>query len=140
MNITKLIGETKKIISMLMEDYHHLHKEYRLYEGNRHIVAVFEDGSHLKFEVHFRNKHGEDREKWRRKSFTKWKSLANEIHGDVPLNDALNPIQKSWRQSFKEALKHPELQEFIRHSPHHKVFDDKNVAPCIDPINFTPRQ
>ena len=122
------------------EDYHHLHKEYRLYEGNRHIVAVFEDNSRLKFEVHFRENRGEDREKHRRKAFSKWKTLANEIHGDVQLTEVGNPVQKTWKDSFKEALKHPDLQEYMRHSPHHKVFDDKEVAPCIDPINFTPRQ
>lgn len=112
----------------LTEDYHHLHKEYRLFEGNRHIVAVFEDNSRLRFEVHFRDNRGEDKEKWRRKAFSKWKTLANEIHGDVQLTDKGNPIQKTWKESFQEALKHPELQEFMRHSPHHRVFD---------PVNFT---
>lgn len=121
----------------LHEDFHHLHKEYRLYEGNRHIIAIFEDGTRLKFEVHFRDKHGPDREKWRHRAFTTWKSCANEIHGDVRLSDACNPIQKSWRQSFKEALKHPRLQEFIRHSPHHRVFGKNEVEPIYDPVNFT---
>jgi hypothetical protein len=80
------------------------------------------------FEVHFRNNHGEDRDKWRRKAFTKWKSLANEIHRDVPLNEVGNPIQKSWKQAFEEALKHPELQEFVRKNSHQRIFD---------PVNFT---
>lgn len=130
------------------EDYHHHHKDYRLYEGNRKIVAIFEDNSRLTFEVHFRNNRGEDKEKWRHRAFTTWKSVANEIHGDVTLSDACNPIQKSWRESFKEALKHPKLQEFIRHKPHQKVFDDKGYPAkvqgkpqtCIDPVNFTPRE
>ena len=79
MNIGQVIKET--ISEMLMgNSYHHSHKDYRLYEGNRHIVAVFEDNSRLKFEVHFREKHGPDKEKWRRKAFTTWKSVANEIH------------------------------------------------------------
>jgi len=131
----------------LNESYHHLNKEYRLYEGHRHIVAIFEDNTRLKFEVHFRDKRGPDKEKWRRRAFSKWKTLANEIHSDVQLTEVGNPVQKSWKECFKEALKHPELQEFMRHSPHHKVFDDRGYpakvqgkpAPCMDPVNFTPR-
>jgi len=148
MNIRDLIKETKKTIKMISEDYHHIAKEYRLYEGDTHIIAKFDDSSKLMFEVHFRNNHGPDREKHRKKAFTKWKSLANEIHRDVQLTEAGNPIEKSWKQSFQEALKHPELQEYIRHSPHHKVFPDKGYpakevqkkqTTCVDPVNFTPR-
>jgi hypothetical protein len=129
----------------LMEDYHHLNKEYRLYEGNSHIIAVFEDNSKLKFEVHYHNKHGEDREKHRRRAFTTWKSLASEIHGDVQLSNACNPVQKSWKDSFKEALEHPKLQEYIRQPYHQRVYDDKGYPKSvqgkpqavIDPVNFT---
>jgi len=133
----------------LTEDFHHLHKEYRLYEGNSHIVAIFEDNSRLMFEVHYHNNHGEDKEKHRHQAFTTWKSLANEIHGDVQLNEVGNPIQKSWKKCFKEALKHPKLQEYIRKPEHQRVFDDddkgyptkvqRKPQPCIDPVNFTPR-
>ena len=126
-----------KIRELVNEDYHHLHKDYRLYEGNRNIVAIFEDNTRLTFEVHYRGNHGEDRDKHRHKAFTKWKSVASKIHGDAPLNEVGNPIQKSWKEAFKEALEHPDLQEFIRHSSHHKVFEDKDAAPCIDPVNFT---
>jgi len=101
---------------------HHLHKEYRMYEGNNHIHAIFEDGTKLVFEVHYRNTHGEDREKWRRKAFSKWKSLANEIYRDVQLSEVGNPMQKTWKQAFQEALERPELQEFIRKSEHQSVF------------------
>ena len=131
--IKAIIEEVINNLSMderqsLMEDYHHLHKEYRLYEGSTHITALFEDNSKLAFEVHFRNKHGEDREKHRKKAVSKWKTLANEIHRDAPLNEVGNPQQKSWKQAFEEALKHPDLQEYVRHSPHHRIYD---------PVNFT---
>lgn len=119
----------------LQESYHHLHKEYRLYEGNRHIVAIFEDNSRLVFEVHFHEKRGEDKEKWRRRAFSKWKSCANEIRRESQtLNEAGNPTTKSWKQCFEEALKHPKLQEFVRDPKKHK-----RVYPVMDPVNFTPR-
>jgi hypothetical protein len=108
--------------SLLNEDYHMHHKEYRLYEGFKDIIAVFEDNSKLQFEVHYRHTRGEDKEKWRRRAFTTWKSLANEIHGNVELDDACNPVQKTWKESFAEALKHPKLQEYIRNNGHQKVF------------------
>ena len=128
------------------EDYHLVHKEYRLYEGNRHAIVAFDDGTRLKFEIHFRNAHGMDREKWRRKAISTWKSCANELHRDVPLSDACNPVQKGWKECFKEAMKHPKMKPYIREK-FAKLFDDKGYpakvqgkpAPCMDPVNFTPR-
>ena len=122
-NMNKIKDLIKSIVrETLNEEFHHSHKEYRMYEGNRHITAVFEDNSRLQFEVHFRNNHGADQEKWRRKAFTTWKSVANEIHGEVTLSDSYNPIQKTWKQSFEEALKHPKLKEFIRQNHHQKIY------------------
>lgn len=151
--IEKFVGENPEFDVMyddapsdnLNEDYHHLHKEYRLYEGNTHITAIFEDGSKLAFEVHYHDNHGEDREKWRHKAFTKWKSLASKIHNDIELNEVGNPIEMSWKTAFAEALKDPELQEYIRQKHHVRVFDDKGYPAsvqgkpqaCIDPVNFT---
>jgi len=106
----------------LQEGYHYSHKEYRLYEARNHIVAIFEDNSRLVFEVHFHDNRGEDREKWRHKAFTKWKSLANEIYRDVQLTEAGNPIQRSWRESFEEALKDERMKEFIRTEEHNSIF------------------
>jgi len=127
------------------KSFHHYHKEYRLYEGDRHIVAMFNDGSRLMFEIHFRNNHGKDRDTWRRRALTCWKSIANEIHRNVQLTEVGNPVQKTWKESFQEALKHPKLKEYIRQSHHQKVFDDAGYpaevqgkpAPCIDAVNFT---
>ena len=111
----------KKIIrEILVEDYHHLHKDYRLYEAFNKIVAIFEDNTKLEFEVHYHDKHGEDREKWRKRAASRWKSLANEIHRDVQLSEVGNPIEKSWKKSFEEALEHPELQEFVFNPKKHR--------------------
>jgi hypothetical protein len=117
------------------KSFHHLHKEYRLYEADNHIVAIFEDNSRLVFEVHYHDKRGEDKEKWRRRAFSKWKTLANEIHRESDtLNEAGNPTTKSWKDCFKEALAHPELEEFIRNPTKHQ-----RVYPSVDSVNFTPR-
>ena len=105
------------------KSYHHLHRDYRMYEGDNHVHAIFEDGTRLVFEVHFHDTHGEDRDKWRRRAFSKWKTLANEIHKDVKLTEVGNPVQLSWKQSFAEALEHPDIQEFIRNpEKHHRVY------------------
>jgi hypothetical protein len=129
----------------LTEDYHVHHKEYRLYEGNKKIIAIFEDNSRLKFEVHFRDNHGEDKEKHRKKALTTWKSLANKIHSDVKLSDAMNPIQRSWKECFAEALKDPKMKDFVRTHKYQRIFPDKGYPPSvqgkpqltIDPVNFT---
>lgn len=127
--------EKGKDISKLNESLHHTHKEYRLFEANNHIVAIFEDNSRLVFEVHYHDKHKEDRPKWRHRAFSKWKSCANEIYRESQgLNEVGNPMTKSWKQCFEEALKHPKLQEFIRDPEKHK-----RVYPIADPVNFTPR-
>ena len=119
-------GKEPELAGPVNEDksYHHLHKDYRLYEGDNHIVAIFEDDSRLVFEVHFHENKGEDREKWRRKAFTKWKTLANEIYHDVQLTEVGNPIQHSWKESFTLALKDDRMKEFIRTKEHHRVFDN----------------
>lgn len=123
-------GKEPELAGPVNEDksFHHHHKDYRLFEGDDHIIAIFEDNSRLVFEVHYHDKHGEDREKWRRQAFSKWKSIANEIHRDVQLTEAGNPMEKSWKECFQEALKHPKLKDYIRKPHHQKVFDDKGYS------------
>jgi hypothetical protein len=128
------VGYTESIT----EEFHHLHKEYRLYEGNRHIIALFEDGTRLKFEIHFRDKHGPDREKWRHRAFTTWKSVANEIRkASEELDEVGNSNPKSWRSCFKEALEDPRMKDYMRKNSHRRIFDNKENAPIYDPVNFT---
>ena len=119
-------GKDSDLAGPMNEDksFHHLHKDYRLYEGDNHIVAIFEDNSRLVFEVHYHDKHGEDRDKWRRQAFSKWKSVANELHRDVQLTEVGNPLEKTWKECFQEALKHPKLKDYIRKPHHQKVFDE----------------
>lgn len=121
-------------------------KEWCVYEGTNQIVAVFEDGSRQVFEVAFGPTRGDDKDRWRTRAASKWASLARQLHGDVQLSEVGNPIQKSWKDCFKEALVLPEMKEFIRNPKKVKrVFDDKNrlkgfankAASIIDPVNFT---
>ncbi len=122
MNINDTIAETKKTIKRLMEDYHHLHKDYRLYEAFNKIVAIFEDNTKLEFEVHYHANRGEDKIKHRAKAASKWRTIATKLHNDVQLTDVGNPIQKSWKESFKAALDAPDMKEFIRTEEHQSVF------------------
>jgi hypothetical protein len=100
-----------------------MHKSYRLYEGSNSIVAIFEDNSRLTFEIHYHNAHGEDRDKWRRKAFSKWKTIATKLHNDVQLTEVGNAIQRNWKECFQSALEDPEMKEFIRTEEHKRVFD-----------------
>lgn len=128
-----------KLKDLLSEEYHVSNKDYRMYCGNNHIVAMFEDNSRITFEVHFRDKRGEiDKDKWRRQAMSKWKSVASELHKDVQMDEGMNEIVKPWKTCFEEALKDERLKQFIRDNSHQKVFPQK-VAPCIDPVNFSPR-
>ena len=106
----------------LTEDYHHFHKDYRLYEGSTYIVAVFEDNSRLQFNVHFRNNYKDDRWKHRSKAASKWKTLATKIHNEEELTEQGNPIEKSWKECFREALKDPKMKEYVRAEHEQPIF------------------
>ena len=122
--VTETINSLKDSdTEIINESFHHLHKEYRMYEGHNHITTMFDDNSKLQFEVHYKNTHGIDKEKRRRKAFSKWKSLASKLHNDTQLSEVGNPIEKSWKECFQEALEDPELQEYIRKKHHVGVFE-----------------
>ena len=113
------VGDTENI----NEEFTYLHKEYSLYEGINYILVIFKDNSRLKFEVHFRNNRGEDKDRWKHKALTTWKSCATEIHKESGgYSKGGNWKEKSWRRCFKEALKHPRMKEFIRTNPEYRIF------------------
>ncbi len=107
----------------IMEDYHHITKGYRLYEGHNHIIAIFDDNTRLMFEVHYHENRGEDKIKHRAKAASKWKTLATKLHNDIQLNKVGNKITKSWKECFQSALNAPEMKEFIRQPHHKRIFD-----------------
>lgn len=140
--LNQLIKEAleEALEEIITENYHYYNKDYRLYEGNNEIVAIFEDNSRLGFRVHYRNTHGSDRDKHRKKAMSKWKSLASKIHSNIEYNEMGNKSQKSWKESFEEALQSPELKEFVR-TNERDIYDAENdkSSASLDSVNFTPR-
>lgn len=109
--IDEVLNEKKPWIN---EGIFHENKDWIMYEGDNKITTVFSNNSKLSFEVKYPGKWGEDREKWKHKAASKWKSLAREIHNNTELTEQGNPIVKEWKICFEEALKSPEMKEFIR--------------------------
>jgi hypothetical protein len=95
-----------------------------VHEGTGHITTTFENGKQLKFELTFRNKIGEDKNKWRTQAMSKWSSIAREIYNNPEINEIGNPLQKSWEQCFEEALKDERMKPFIREMDRSSVFSD----------------
>lgn len=99
----------------ITEGIFHEHKEWIMYEGDNKIITVFKDNSRLAFEVKYPGgTWGKDRDKWKHKAASKWKSLAREIYSSNGLSEVGNPIIKPWKVCYQEALNRPEMKEFIR--------------------------
>lgn len=149
--VSRVIGFRKEqpwMAENINEDYHHSNKNYIMHEGDRLITTVFPDNSRLQFEIHFRDTKGRlEKENYRKKAVSKWKSLASKIHNDSKeLNEVGNPQEKSWKACFEEALQHPELLEFIRDNHHQRVFPPeetgyelKQMPPLVNPEDYTPQ-
>lgn len=105
-------------------------KGWTVHEGTSHISTIFENGKQLAFELTFRNKIGEEKNKWRQQAASKWSSIAREIYNNPELNEIGNTIQKSWEECFKEALTDERLKPYIK---------EVDRTPVFDPVNFTPR-
>jgi len=108
---------------LLFENFHE-NKEWFIYEGADTLTAVFEDNSRQTFKVHFHEKRlREDREKVRKKAAGLWKRLAMEIRKSAGLNKVGNPVIIPWQECFEQALKDPQLQEFV---------DDMRAVPIFE--------
>jgi hypothetical protein len=83
----------------------------------------------MAFELTFRNKVGEEKDKWRKQAASKWAAVARELY-EPELNEIGNPIIKSWEECFIEALSDERLKPYIKLTDRTAVFD------CV---NFTPR-
>lgn len=105
-------------------------KGWQVYEGTSHISTIFENGRQIAFELTFRNKKGDEKDKWRKQAAGKWATIAREIFNNPELNEIGNPKLKSWEECFQEALMDERMKPFIRES---------DRTPVFDPVNFTPR-
>lgn len=121
-NVMKL-GDYRVRAAWINEGIFHEHDEWIVYEGNNNITTMFKDNSKLSFEVGYpKQTWGENKQKWRHKAATKWKSLAREIYNNAGLTEVGNPIVKPWKECYQEALKSPEMKEFLR----------KNAQPIFE--------
>lgn len=59
-----------------------------------------------------------------------WMTAARKIHNNPDLNEVGNPIQKSWKDSFREAIDDLKVKQFLA---------EKGEEVMADPVNFTPR-
>lgn len=96
---------------------------WMIHEGTSHITTIFEDGKQMSFELTFRNKKGDDKDKWRKQASGKWATIAREIYNNPDLNEIGNLMQKSWEQCFQEALGDDRLKPFIREVDKTPVFN-----------------
>lgn len=103
---------------------------WTVYEGTGYITTIFENGKEMSFELTFRDKLGESKDKWRTQAASKWATVAREIYNNPELNEIGNPKMKSWEQCFQEALGDERLKPFIK---------EIDKTPIFDPVNFTPR-
>jgi hypothetical protein len=113
-NIMKLANYRVRA-AWINESVFHKHDDWVVYEGHNKITTVFKDNTNLSFEVGYpRGTWAEQKDKWRHKAATKWKALAREIYSSTGLSEVGNPIVKPWKTCYQEALKRPEMKEFLR--------------------------
>jgi hypothetical protein len=101
---------------------------WHVYEGTNYIQTIFENGKQLSFEITFRNKLREDKEKWRKQAASKWATIAREIYNNPELNEIGNPQMKSWEECFSEALNDERMKPFIKETDRTPVFDSVNFT------------
>jgi len=110
-----------KLKNLLNETFHK-GDGWFVHEGSQTISTTFENGKQLSFELTFRNKKGEAKNKWRQQAASKWKAIANEIYRNPDLNEIGNPILKSWCDCFLSALEREEMKPFIKPTDRSPVF------------------
>jgi hypothetical protein len=63
-----------------------------------------------------------------------WMSEARRIFKNIEINEAGNPVPITWKQAFREALKNPKVKAHLADC------GEQEIAPLMDPVNFTPRK
>ena len=62
-----------------------------------------------------------------------WMSAAKDIHNNPDINEVGNPVPITWKHAFKEALNNPKVKSYLAE------VGEQEIAPIVDPMNFTPR-
>lgn len=119
-----------KLKDLLTEDAFRTGKGWIIHEGTQTISTIFENGKQISFELTFRDKLGEEKNKWRTQAASRWSALARKIHNSPEINEIGNPVNKSWEECFTEALNDERMKPYIK---------ETDRTPCFDPVNFTPR-
>lgn len=109
-------------LKQLLPEYFREGKGWVVHEGTSHISTIFENGNQIAFELTFRNKKGEDKNKWRQQAASKWVAVATKIHKNPELNEIGNPILKNWDECFITALKSEEMIPYIKPTDRSPVF------------------
>lgn len=97
-------------------------KGWMVHEGTSTISTIFENGQKISFELIFRNKKGEEKNKWRSQASGKWIAIAKEIYNNPELNEVGDPKQKSWEECFHEALSDEKMKLYIKPENYNPVF------------------
>jgi hypothetical protein len=107
----------------LLDESFHEGQGWMVYEGSGHITCILECGKEIAFELTFRDKKGEEKNKWRKSAASKWATVAREIYNNPDLNEIGNPRLKSWEQCFQEALTDERIKPFIKETDRMPVFN-----------------
>jgi hypothetical protein len=108
------LGDYKAKTSWINESIFHENKDWIMYEGDGKVTTLFKDKSRLALEVRYHDKRGIDKDKYKSKAASRWKSIAREIYNGTGLSEGGNPIIKPWKVCFQEALDDPRMKEFIK--------------------------
>ncbi len=110
-------------LSNLLNESFRIGNGWFVHEGSQSISTIFDDGRQMSFELTFRDKKRDDKNKWRSQAAGKWLSIAREIYNNPELTEIGNPIQKTWFECFTEALKDERMKPFVKPSDRSSVFN-----------------
>lgn len=103
-----------KLKKIIKESFFKQGRTWFMHEGLKDISVIFENGKKLTFELTFRDKMGENKNKWKNQAVNMWSKIAREIYKNPELNEYGNTKDKSWEECFSEALKDVRMKPYIK--------------------------
>jgi hypothetical protein len=110
------------LLKRLINESFKIGKSWFVHEGTNNVTTIFESGEKMQFKLRLNGKYGSEKDKWRHQAANRWSSIAREIYNDADLNEIGNPIQKSWKECFSEALKDPRMVPFVDANQNQPIF------------------